>query len=119
MDNTHEDMRARRVVAKTQNEERAKTHSKKQLIRHVTKKFKTCMIGAIARCEDTMGHLWGHGKPLDELSTEEREWKDKWDRLRDDILNNGNNQLRAALDEISQYDVKWEKFQTEFIIKKD
>ena len=32
-------------------------------------------------------------------------------------LNNGNNQLRAALNEIAQYSMKWDKYRMDFIVK--
>ena len=56
---------------------------------------------------------------LTNLSPKEKEYREIWNETRTTILNKGNNQLRAAIEEVSLYSMKWEKYQTEFIIKKD
>lgn len=64
----------------------------------LTKRFQTTMIGALFEFEKTFGHLWGQFKPDDQpLSAQEEYFQEKWDQVRNQILNNGNNQLRKAL----------------------
>lgn len=104
---------ARRIA----NEERAANHSRSQLTRHIETKMKTTMIGALAKFEENFGSLWGHGLDDSELTDVQRQYKELWNLTRTEILNNGNNQLRAAKDEINCYTVKFNKFETEFIIK--
>ena len=99
-----------------QNAEKYKEHSKKRLMTNIKKKFNTTMIGALAQFEEYFGHLWGHGLPLDRLSTQQVEYRKKWEEVRTNILNNGNNQSRAADDEIAQYTMTWNRYRTEFII---
>lgn len=74
------------------------------------------MIGALARFEKYFGSLWGYNKPNDVLTDEERRWKDIWEVTRTEVLNNGNNQMRSAGEEISNYTIKFNKFKTEFEI---
>ena len=99
------------------NEERSQLHSKKQLIAAIQRKMKTTMIGAIASIEDQFGALWGHGKPLSALSPEEQDWRERWEETRSEILDKGNKQLRAAVDEVAQYTLTWNKFQMELLVK--
>lgn len=103
---------------KAVNQERQKLYSKRRLINILEKKFKTCYIGALAKFEETFGHLWGHGQTED-LTPEQQEWKELWYDVRTAILNNGNNQARAAMDEISQYTMTWDKYKVEFLVKKE
>jgi len=42
---------------------------------------------------------------------------EKWQLVRSEVLNNGNNQARACLDEISQYTMTWDRFTTKLIVK--
>ena len=98
-------------------EEHSQTNAKRQLIRHVTTKIKTTMIGALDSFEKGFGYLWGHTKHIDELNPEELEMRDLWDEIRTEILDRGNGQIRGAQDEISQYTLKWNKYNTEFIIR--
>tara|TARA_Y100000034_G_C6799357_1_gene358546 strand:- start:63 stop:449 length:387 start_codon:yes stop_codon:yes gene_type:complete len=100
-------------------EERRKLHSRRQLSLMLTKKFKTTMIGALAAFEEGFGHFWGHNKPFDELNEEESKLNGIWEDTRTEILNNGNSQLRAALEEINHYDLNWNQYYTELVVKQD
>lgn len=68
-----------------------------ELLNRIYKNFQTTMIGSLARFEEKFGFLW------------EREHKDQekfenlWEDTRNSILNNGNKQARAALDELSNF----------------
>lgn len=116
---SYEEMKAIRRITQEKNVERAQAYSKKQLIDNLSKKFRTSMIGGLAKFEENFGYLWGHGKQRAELTKAELEWREKWEITRTEILNNGNNQLRGALDELSQYTTSWDKYKVDFIIQKD
>jgi hypothetical protein len=66
----------------------------------LTKRFQTTMIGAF---------LWGHDKDENELTEEELDLLDRWDFCRNQILNNGNNQLRKGIADLDKYngDIKY------------
>ena len=98
------------------NEKRYKEHSKKRLMDNIQRKFSTTMIGALSEFEKIFGGVWGYGIPFDQLSDDEMEFRKMWEEARTNILNNGNNQARAALDEIAQYTMTWDKYRTEFIV---
>jgi hypothetical protein len=70
----------------------------------LTKKFQTTMIGALFEFEKNFGYLWGHNKDENDLTDNELDFLDRWDFTRNQILNNGNNQLRQALSELDKYD---------------
>lgn len=83
---------------------------KKRLFRIVGKKVTTSFVGALARFEDFFGRLWGHGRPEQELSENERRWRELWRECRTEILNNGNNQVRALEAELAMHGVEWERY---------
>ena len=67
------------------------------------KRFQTTMIGAIFEFEKTFGYLWGQHKEDENTLTErELEFNDLWNDVRNRILNNGNNQLRKAIADLSR-----------------
>ena len=68
----------------------------------LTKRFQTTMIGALFEFEKTFGYLWGHEKEDHELTDNELDFLDRWDAVRNQILNNGNNQLRKAISDLSK-----------------
>lgn len=63
----------------------------------LTKRFQTTMIGALFEFEKTFGYLWGQDKEESDLTDRELDFSDQWDAVRNQILNNGNNQLRKAI----------------------
>ncbi len=91
--------------------------NKKGIINQVNRRFQTCIIGSLARFEDTFGYLWGHGSNK-ELTDKQQEFADMWEFVRTSILNHGNNQMRQAIDEIIDH-IEQENnlFRYNFIIK--
>ena len=61
------------------------------------KRFQTTMIGALYEFEKTFGYLWGHNKNPDFLTDTEDDFRYRWENVRNQILNNGNSQLRKCL----------------------
>lgn len=77
-------------------------------------KIKTSFIGALDAFEKEFGDLWGFGEPQ---TDKEQEYYDKWQIARTNVLNNGNNQLRALLNDISNNIIEWNRYSTTFINK--
>lgn len=82
----------------------------------LTKRFQTTMIGALFEFEKAFGYLWGHDKEEDMLTEKELDFLERWDIVRNQILNNGNHQLRKAIADIShgqqiKYSYKFNKSQ--------
>lgn len=68
-----------------------------RLLNNVNKRFQTTMIGSLARFEEYFGDLW-------ENNHRDRErFEDMWEDVRNQILNNGNKQARAAINEINDF----------------
>ena len=111
------DYKKSRDIAKQHNREKFESNSKKRLMINIEKKFKTTMIGALSQFEKEFGELWGFNSH--DITPEQEEWQEKWQIVRTEILNNGNNQLRACLDEIAQYTMTWDRYKTQFIVRKD
>lgn len=104
-------------AAKKANQERAEANARRKLEGVIQKKCQTTMIGALARFEERFGHLWAHGTPEKDLSEEERTWRETWDLVRTEVLNNGNNQLRAIKEELGQYSVSYNGYQLRLPVK--
>lgn len=68
------------------------------LISIIEKRFQTSTIGSLARVEKHLGFVWGHDKEL--ISISESDNRNSWLDLREDILDHGNYQMRAALTDI-------------------
>lgn len=60
------------------------------------------MIGSLFEFEKIFGYLWGQDKDEQDLTDDELDFLDKWDFVRNQILNNGNNQLRKAISDIEK-----------------
>jgi len=108
------DFNNKRNQAKT---ERYKESSKRRLLNNIKKKFDTTTIGSLAIIEEFFGELWGHGVHYNELTEEEKEWREDWNEARTKILDLGNSNLRASQSEISQYTISWNRYVTNFIVK--
>lgn len=67
------------------------------MLKKIETRFKTTMIGSLAKFEEYFGQLW------EEDNKNRLEYEELWEQTRDSILNNGNNQLRLALDELAAY----------------
>lgn len=106
-----------RKIAQERNAEKFNANTKARLITNIAKKFKTTYIGAIASFEAAFGHLWGHNKE-GELTKEEQAFAELWNKVRTEVLDKGNNNSRAAQEEIAQHDVTYNKYQADLIVKK-
>lgn len=82
---------------------RYKEQSKDRLINLMTKFINTTMIGSIAAIE----------KHLNNETLSENEFQ----RVRQEILDNGNKQRRAMMDELSRYDVEWLRYTMKLPVK--
>ena len=98
-------------------DEKYKDNSKRRLLNTVKKKFDTTIIGALAAFEEQFGELWGHGIPEENLDEDQIYWKEAWAEARAKILDNGNANLRAAQNEISQYTLSWNRYVTNFQLR--
>lgn len=72
-----------------------------QIIKDVETRLKTIMIGSISRIEKSFGYLWNHGD--DPTTTTQELFADKWEDLRLDLLNHGNNQIRATINDLENF----------------
>lgn len=89
--------------------------SKKRLSESISKKIRTTMIGALDEIEKEFGELWGKDKRT--LTEKELELKTRYEKLRSKILDRGNNQIRNAESELTQYNVKWNRYQIELKVE--
>lgn len=95
--------------------ERLAQDSQDHLKKITRKKFRTCFIFALAEFENTFGfNLWGHNLPEDELTTEQKANRIRWEQVRKNILDKGNTQSRALEKEINLYRVEFEGYHINF-----
>lgn len=106
-------MANRRNALRDQGKKQYLDQSRDRLSNILTTKLKTTMIGALHQFELVFGHLWGHGKPNEELTEEEKSNRQKWNDLRTEVLNNGNNQIRGMKEELRNNTIHWNRYRTE------
>lgn len=91
-----------------QREERKKETSRQRLKEVGQQKIKTTMIGAIASVEEHLGFLWQDDPSMKTL----------FERVRSEILDKGNTQIRNFEVEISNYDIVWRKYSMVLPVKR-
>ena len=94
---------------RSENKDRYLENSKKRLEKILSTKIRTAF-------EEAFGFLWGHGSSDDKLSEEEEIMKEVWEKTRTTILNNGNNQIRSAKNEIECNTVHWDRYNVQIPI---
>lgn len=111
---------------KEESQTRYKTESKKRLLKILETKLKTSFIGSLSAFEETFGFLWGAEKVslteeqeklieiLDRHGFDERYFDNLWQMARMQVLNNGNNQIRAVRQEMEQHTINWERYRVTF-----
>lgn len=92
------------------NEKKYQESSKKKLMGNIKKKFDTTIIGSLAVFEEAFGECWGHGLDPNERTLEQSVMAEKWQEARSKILDNGNSNLRAAQNEISNYTLSFNRY---------
>ena len=91
--------------------------SRKRLSTILATKFRTTFIGCLDIFERTFGFLWGHGKHEDDCTPEELELRAVYQDMRTEVLNHGNNQLRAAQTEVDNHTVEWNRYVMKMTVK--
>lgn len=86
--------------------ERSRVQHHELLRRSIETKIRTSFIFPLAEFERVFGYLWGHDK-LDKSTLTENElaFLQIYQDVRKNIFDNGNTQLRAATNELNNYDV--------------
>lgn len=80
--------------------------SHKKLVQSLVTFLKTSFIGALDCFERGFGKIWGFKKEGEHTENEKR-WKEVWNEVRNNILTNGNNQIRNMLKKLKEYKVRW------------
>lgn len=89
----------------------------KMLENIITKRFQTTMIGALYEFEENFGYLWGLDKDEKDLTEQQFKFRLIWEDTRNQILNNGNNQLRKCISDISKNNQSNPKYKYNFKYK--
>lgn len=79
-----------------------------KIIKDTEIRMRTIMIGALSRIEDSLGYLWNHGSEPE--TNNQKLFADKWETLRLELLNHGNNQIRLASDDLRYFFNKQNKY---------
>lgn len=75
-----------------------KNYKNKKIEDSIKKRILTTMIGALARFEDNFGYLWGIDS--DSPTSQQLEIEAKWEKVRTEILDHGNSQIRNAINDL-------------------
>lgn len=120
MSKKEEELAALRRNNKEMRREYMARDSRDRLKRIAARKFRTCFIASLAEFENTFGlELWGHNLPYDELTSEQKANKIRWEQVRKNILDKGNAQARALGMEIDLHKIEFEGYHINIGGKKD
>lgn len=92
------------------NLEKQGLYSRNKLKDDFKKKITTTMIGALASIEKYFG---------ERLDLNVEKVDEDWEDCRQEILDRGNKQIRAMMDELDCYDVTWNKYKYNFKIRRE
>lgn len=97
--------------------------SKKRFLKTLETKMKTAFICPLNEFEKQFGFIWGDSNYnnsniaakqlkdcLDRAGIDESLWLEIWNQIRERILTNGNNQLRALQNELETYSMHWNRY---------
>ena len=87
-----------------ESEDNYNNKSKQRLNKIVETKIRTSFIGALSAFENEFSDF------LADPSIKER-----WNRVRNKILDNGNGQIRAVRKELEQYNIHWKRNELKFV----
>ena len=96
-------------------DDKYKTDSKERLSKILKKKVETTMIGALSSIEEHFSFLWSQGG---ENTPEGKVMYDLFQKVRSEILDKGNTQARNVDAELSQYEIKWLRYNMEIPVNK-
>lgn len=85
-----------------------KAESRERLKKIIAKKIQTTMIGALDSIEKHIGALWEDDELL----------REKYEIIRQEILDRGNDQIRKLNSEVDQYDVEWLRYHLKLNVKR-
>jgi hypothetical protein len=103
--NIYEKARAIAQQERREAEENATLKSREALDKIVSRRCTTIFIGCLDSIEQKLGHLWGMDKRLRDLNREERLFLEIWKSLRKEILDKGNVQKKALLEDTDCFEV--------------
>jgi len=111
--NSQEVVQNLRKETREKNAKKYQNDSKQRLNKIINTKMRTAFIGSLDAFERAFGYLWGIDKDSEgPLTKEEDAMLQLWLLTRNKVLTNGNNQLRALENELEQYTVNWDRYQT-------
>ena len=67
---------------------------------------KTITIGTLEILETNFGYLWGHGLELDELTEDQKEFRETWEYVRHQIKERGKESQDILLNNINNFSVR-------------
>jgi hypothetical protein len=89
--------------------------SKQQLIKCVISKLRTTFIGDLDEFEKAFGYLWGIDE--EEISPEQEKLKELWLRVRNRILDKGNDHIRNFKKQMGHYNIEWKPYHINLQVK--
>ena len=97
-------------------EEKYNFDSKERLSKILKKKVITTMIGSLSSIEKYFGFLWEGD--TENLTPEQKTMYEIYQQTRQEILDKGNSQAKNIDAELSQYDIKWLRYNINIPVKK-
>ena len=116
MDNSdYQGLVKHRLEQQAQRSAKYQSDSRDRLNSICKKKITTTMVGALDSIERHFGFLWEEQSDGDPEAA--RIMKELYEKVREEILDNGNNQSRNLTIELEQYEVRWMRYQMQLPVK--
>lgn len=93
-------------------DEQQKHISSNALYRKSKQRILTTSVGALDALEKQLGFLWGHTNSPSgevELTEEQLEFREMYEKIRATILDNGNDQMSFMSEDFADYDISRKK----------
>lgn len=81
-------------------------YAKSQVKRTAKISIETSAIGALSDFENEFGYIWAHGTPYNELTDKQKDMRDRWLDIRDNILARAANGVKLTLRAIDRTEIK-------------
>jgi hypothetical protein len=94
-------------------DERETEYYREEFKKLFERKLLTLGIGLLSELENSFGELWGHGKTKLNLSEDERNFRNRWDEIRNNILDDVHEYIAILQREIERFDLNRRKYTIE------
>lgn len=104
---------------KRRQEQKKKEEDRQLLADNLSKKLMTTGVGSLSIFEENFGYLWGHKKKKEDLTENEALFLELYGKVRDEVFDNINGQIRGMQAELNLHDIEYTGFKHKFQVRRN